>query len=124
MDYLPPYPASNQMRQWFTEAGMDQMNAPWERSVASMVMHFCSSKLPATKQMLPKMLTLLQQCHASDQKSNRWYFNLQESIQNHFTAEGSCFFFGNAKEILSGQLDYRMEEIDYNTDEKLQELNI
>jgi hypothetical protein len=92
MDYLPPNEAVVHRK-----AGIDQMSAPWETSVASMVMHFCSSKFPATQaeDMLPKMLTLVQKCHASDQKSNRWYFNLQdESIQNHFSAEVSCFFFG------------------------------
>jgi hypothetical protein len=106
------------------EAGIEQMSSPWETSMASMLMHFCSSKFPATKQMLPKLLALLQRCHASDQKANRWYFNLQETIQNHFTAEGNCFFFGDAKEILSGRLDYCMEEINCNAAEKLQELNL
>jgi hypothetical protein len=65
---------------------------------------FCNAELPVTKQMLPKLLVLLQHCHASGQKSNQLYFNLQKTIQNHYMTEGNCFFFGDSKEILSGEL--------------------
>jgi hypothetical protein len=74
-------------------------------------MYFCSTELPATKQMLPKLVAVLKSCLASDQSSNQWYIILQQNIENHYLTEGNCFFFGDAKEILSGEMEYDLEEI-------------
>jgi hypothetical protein len=69
LDCLPPTPAQRQMKQLLKDAGIDQTT--WSHQV---LMHFCSCKFPATKQMLPKLLALLQRCHASGEMSNQWYF--------------------------------------------------
>jgi hypothetical protein len=100
---MPQNPADLQMMEWFSAAGLAD---PLE---AAMLRHFCYSKLPATKKMLPKMLNLLFCCHSPDQKKLtqcQLYYNLQQSVMNHFKAEGSCLFFGDAKEILSGETEY------------------
>jgi hypothetical protein len=70
-----------------------------------------SFHLPVPKQLLPKMLALLEYCHASDQKSTQWYFKLQDSIRNHYKTEGNCLFFGEAKKILSGEVDLNIEKV-------------
>jgi hypothetical protein len=88
------------MKQWLVAAGI----APATPGTITKLMHYCFSKHPAPKQMLPKLLALLKCCHASKQKLSTWYFDLQESIQNHYCTEGNCIFFGDAKEILSGEV--------------------
>jgi hypothetical protein len=93
----------NQLQQMIVAAGIDQTTSPWE---ISMLMHFCYNMLPATKPMLPKLLALLQCCFESGQKSKLWYILVQENIQNHYRTEGTCLFYGDAKKILSGELDY------------------
>lgn len=106
LDSLPAYPELNQMRLWIEDAGIDLNSGACE-----MLMHFSNSMFPATKQMLPTLVAVLQSCHASGHKSNHWYFMLQETIQNHFMAKGNCFFFGDAKEILSGEVDYDLVKV-------------
>jgi hypothetical protein len=98
------------MKQWFENA--DNV-VP---RVTSMLKYLYDSNLPATKQMLPKLLTLLQFCHDFGQTSNRWYIYLQEIIQNHFKAEGNCLFLDDSKEILSGEVDLLEEEISKTID--------
>jgi hypothetical protein len=105
LDGMPQNPADEKMMQWFLDAGLSD---PHE---AAMLRHFCYSKLPATNQMLPKMISLLQCCHAPDQNQKKLtqcqlYYYLQESVMNHFKTEGSCLFIDDAKEILSGQKEY------------------
>jgi len=102
-----------------TDAGIDQ-TTPTEEAV---LMHFCNSQLPVPKPLLPKLLTLLKCCHESGQKLSNWYFALQETIQNHYRSEGNCFFFGDAKQILSGEMDYSMEEMGVYV-EKMQALSL
>jgi hypothetical protein len=94
------------MKQLLKDAGIDQTT--WSHQV---LMHFCSCKFPATKQMLPKLLALLQRCHASGEMSNQWYFNLRKVIQNHYKTQGNCLFYGDAEEILRGELEYSMEKV-------------
>lgn len=66
--------------------------------------------------MLPKLLSLLQKCHDSGQKSNRWYVYLQEIIQSHYKAQGSCLFYDNSKEILYGEEDFFRKEMSESID--------
>jgi hypothetical protein len=94
-DRLPLYPERRKLRQWLIDAGFDKTSS-------STLMSLCHCKHPATKQMLPKLLSILKLCHGSDQKATQLYFNLQKSIQNHYRTEGNCLFLGAAKEILSG----------------------
>jgi len=75
-----------------------------------MLYTFNSFYLPATKKMLPKLLTLLQYCHDYGQTSNRWFFYLQEIIQYHFKAEGKSFCYGDTREIVRGEKDYRLDQ--------------
>jgi hypothetical protein len=77
-------------------------------ALAAQLMLFHSSELPVTKQMLPKLIALLQYCHDSDKKANTWFCLLQQAIENHYRTEGNCLLFGDAKEILSGEMDYDM----------------
>jgi hypothetical protein len=105
------------MQHWHTAADIDLAT-----STLTLLMYFCSSKHPAPKQLLPKLVALLQCCYVSGEKLNRWYFDLQEAIQNYYSTEGNCLFFGDAKEILSGEVAYGMEEI--NLFKKLRGLNL
>jgi hypothetical protein len=98
------------MMQWFENA---DYVAP---RVTSMLMNFYVSNLPATKPMLPKLLTLLQHCHDFSQTSNGWYIYLQEIIQNHYKTEGNCLFYDDSKEILSGEVDLLEEELSKTID--------
>jgi len=107
------------MSQWLAAAGID-VTTPWALAT---LMHFCYFNLPATKQMLPKLLALLNCCHTSGQRLSQWHFNLQQTILNNYRAEGNCLFFGDAKEILCGELNYGMEETDMNV-ERMQGLNL
>jgi len=102
------------MKKWFRDAGIADPRV---------LMHFCTSNFAATLQMLPKMLFLLQRCHAADQKLNKWYFHLQKSIQNHYRTEGNCLFFGDAKDILSGEKDLHFIDMS-NFAEMMQGLNL
>jgi hypothetical protein len=70
--------------------------------------HFCYSQsdLPATKLMLPKLIALAKYCHDCDKKMSQWYCGLLNTIKSHFMTEGSCLFFGDAKKILNGEIDY------------------
>jgi hypothetical protein len=86
------------------------------------MMHFCFGNLPATKPMLPKLMALLKWCQKTGQKSNQMYFRVQQSIEYYYYTESNCLFFGDAKEILSGELDYDTEEND--NIEKIQGLNL
>jgi hypothetical protein len=97
------------MKQWFKAAGVT------DPQFKTKVMHFCCSRFPATKEMLPKLLTLLQSCHESDHKSTQWYHFLQMSIQDHFRTKGCCMFFGDAKQILSGEMQYDMSKFSTDT---------
>jgi hypothetical protein len=102
------------MRQWLLDECSD-LTSP----ALTQLMLFCSCSLLVTKQMLPKLVALLKRCHVFGQESNRWYIILQHSIRDHYMTEGSCLFFGDAKEILSGELDLDMDNV-----EKLQGLNL
>jgi len=54
------------------------------------------------KEMLPKMVHVLKGLHKKNKKLNQWYFQIQESIKNHYRTQGNCFFFNDAKDILTG----------------------
>jgi hypothetical protein len=104
LDQLPRYPGSLQVCQWFRDAGR------FDVKVLLKLRHFCDSNLPATKQMIPLLLALLHSYHTSDEKLTQWYYTLQICIQNYFKTEGSCLFLGDAKEILSGELQFDMSK--------------
>jgi hypothetical protein len=95
-------PEDNLVVQWTVAAGFDPLNNP---GLIKKLEHLCGSRHPAPKPMVPKILALLKCCHASKQKLCNWYFDLQDTLQNHYTTEGNCIFFGDAKEILSGELE-------------------
>jgi hypothetical protein len=98
-------PEDNLVLQWTLAAGFDPLNIREIKRVE----HLCGSRHPAPKRMLPNLLALLQCCHASKQKLCNWYFDLQDTIQNHYSTEGNCIFFGDAQEILSGEVDLLKE---------------
>lgn len=102
---LPETPAIEQMRLWFEKA------CCIPPSVTSMLTNSVAFHFPATKPVLPKLLTLLKYCHESGETSNKWYYCLQEIIQNHYKAQGTCFFFDGSKEILYGEGDKHGEEM-------------
>jgi hypothetical protein len=105
------------MWQWFTAASID-MSAP----KLSLMMLFCTSNLPVTKQILPNLVALLKCCKKTVQASNQLYFLVQQAIEYYYYTEGNCLFFGDAKEILSGEKDYDMEEND--NVEEMQRMNL
>jgi hypothetical protein len=117
LDSLPLYPRKNQMAQWLVKAGVDS-TTPRE---SNLLKHFCFTKLLVTKPMLPKLLDLLQFCHSTDHMSNQWYYKLQKTIQNHFRTEGSCLFYNDSKEILSGEMEF---EINFNLAGMMQQLDL
>jgi hypothetical protein len=90
------------MKMWLGQEGVD-MTDQW---AYTRVLCFCFKHLPAPKQILPKMIALLQLFHESGQNSSGFYFGLQKSIQNHYRTEGNCLFFEDAKEIHDGDPDY------------------
>jgi hypothetical protein len=95
------------LQQWLKDAGFEMLTSQGDKSAMLIkLMHCCCARFPATKPMLPKMLALLQLCKAPGLKSSKLYFYLQKSIENHYRTEGNCFLFGDAKEILSGELDF------------------
>jgi hypothetical protein len=72
---------------------------------------FCTRESPAPKRMLPKLISLLQYCHETDQKSSRFYFDVQKTIQNHYVTEGSSCFFDDAEKVyMIGDICYETEE--------------
>lgn len=79
---------------------------------------------PATKQMLPKMLALLKYCHDFHQTSSRWYFYLQEIVQNHYKAEGTCLFFNGSKQILFDDQEEYFSDVLSQTLDKLKEITL
>jgi hypothetical protein len=89
----------------------------------NMLMQFCSTNLPVTKEMLPKLMGLLESCHASGNTANRWYFILMQAINNHYKTEGNCLFFDDAEELLGGEKDYDMTALNLYI-KKMQELNL
>jgi hypothetical protein len=110
LECLPLFPHQSRLQKWLAQAVGIKPN-PASADTIRQLMYFCSSRHPAPKQLLPKLVSLLKLCHASDQKMTNWYFDLQETILNHYLTEGNCFFFGGAKEILSGEQDFGMEKI-------------
>jgi hypothetical protein len=105
LNSLPTTPACCQMRKWFENADYIVPR------IASLLEEFNLYHFPATKPMLPKLLTLLQYCHDFGQKSNKWFFFLQEIIQYHFKAEGTCICFDGSREILRGEEDHFEKEM-------------
>lgn len=88
------------MTRWFKKSGLAKE--------ANTLKFFTSSyKLLATKSMLPKLLALLELCQRSKQKSTQWYYNLQETIQNHYRTEGSCLFYDDCKELMDGEKQFK-----------------
>jgi hypothetical protein len=104
---LPLTPLTAEMGEWYNCLDIDLTNP---RAVAQLN-HFCHFKLPATKQLLPHLLDLVKLYHTCDDKLSVWYYGLLRTIQSHFMTEGNCLFFGDAKEILSGEKDYDVEEM-------------
>jgi len=79
--------------------------------------YFCHSCIAADKELKPKMVALLKALHSSDMRMNQWYFQLQECIKNHYRAQGSSFFFEDAKEILRGNKSFDTEDaVEHLTD--------
>jgi hypothetical protein len=78
--------------------------------VISMLAMFYESKFPAPQLMLPKMVSVLEHCHASGQTLTRWYVYLQELIQKHYLAHGNCFFYGNSESFMLGDEEYFSEQ--------------
>jgi hypothetical protein len=90
------------MAQWLKKAGFKKGS---NKEIAKLT-YFCSFNAPVTKPMLPKLLSLLSSFHNSNQKLSTWYFQLQETIKNHYRTKGSCLFFEDSVEILSGEKDF------------------
>jgi hypothetical protein len=105
----PPCPPPQDIMQWYNFLDTTTPK-PTPRAVAQLT-HFCYSNLPATKQLLPNLITLVKDyCHKVDQnKLSMWHFGLLQTIQNHYMTEGNCLFFGDAKEILNGEVEYEMD---------------
>jgi hypothetical protein len=72
--------------------------------------YFCCHSIPADKELKPKMVALLRALHRSDMRLNQWYFQLQECIKNYYRAQGSSFFFEDAKDILKGTKEFDTED--------------
>jgi hypothetical protein len=103
MQSLPQLSVVNKkMVQWLVKAGFKTRS---EKEM-SKLFYFCSCNAPVTKPMLPKLLSLLHSFHHSDQKVSTWYFQLQETIKNHYRTKGSCLFFEDSVKILSGEKDF------------------
>lgn len=96
------------MKVWLAEAGVDPTYSPLE---AMKVMHLCLTGMPAPKPMMPMLLKVLKICHDAQPQANKWYYNLNTIIQNHFRTQGNCFFFGDAEKILNGEMDIPMIDL-------------
>lgn len=116
MDSLPQLSVMNkQMMHWLVKAGIK----PTNKKEISKLTYFCNFNAPVTKQMLPKLLALLRSFHKSDQKVSTWYFQLQETIKNHYRTKGSCLFFEDSIEILSGEKEFDSEDAHKKVPERL-----
>lgn len=73
-----------------------------KEEILAKLLYFCEYSIPADMELLPKMLTLLQEFHKTGNKMNQWYFQMQDCIKNHYRIQGNCFFFKDSKEILKG----------------------
>jgi hypothetical protein len=101
LDALPDHPPLKLKLKWFRAAG-----CAYHPRFGSSLIPFCSSGMPATKEILPKLLLLMQCYHESKQKFTRWYYILQTSIVCSYKTEGTCVFYDDAKEILNGEKDF------------------
>lgn len=81
--------------------------------------YYCDYVVPVDKEMLPKMLALLWELNKSGAKMNQWYFKMQECIKNHYRTKGNCYFFKDAKDILSGAKKLDVEDAVGKTNERL-----
>jgi hypothetical protein len=84
--------------------------APKNPEMMMKFIYFCDHSTPADKEMLPRMVALLEELHKSGAKTNQWYFKMQECIKNHYRSQGICFFFKDAKEILKGKKSFDVME--------------
>lgn len=105
MDSRPPFPEKYQMHQMLVAAGAA------DPQTGKMLMHCCSSDFPPTKQMMPKLIALLEFYKASGQKLTQLYYKLQICVKYYYQTEGNCLFYGDAKEIVRGEMDYDMAKI-------------
>jgi hypothetical protein len=92
-------------------------------SALTLLEDFCFTNMPVTKKMLPNLVALLKFCHESGQKSHQLYFLMQQSIEYYYYTEGNCLFFDDTKDVLSGEKDYDMTEINLKIEE-MQGLNM
>jgi len=71
---------------------------------------FLLFKFAIDKDLLPKMVSLVEKMHEKDIRKNQMYFRLQECIQNHYKAQGSCLFFKDSKEIMNGVKPFDVDD--------------
>jgi hypothetical protein len=83
---------------------------PASKESIAKLMYFCSYNVPADKEMLSKMVALLREFHKAGSTMHQWYFQMQESVKNHYRTQGSCFFFKDAKEILKGTKEFDAQD--------------
>lgn len=89
------------------------------KDVAKFV-YYCSYSVPADNEMLPKMVALLREFHKTGSTVHQWYFQMQESIKNHYRTQGSCFFFKDAREIIKGTKAFDAEDAMEKVPERMQ----
>jgi hypothetical protein len=85
--------------------------------------YFCNYGIPPDKEMLPKMVALLEEFHNTGTRMNQWYFLMQESIKNHYRTQGNGFFFGDSEEILLGNKVFDIREASEKINERFENTN-
>jgi hypothetical protein len=118
---LPLFPSNIQEhRRLLSAAGFPEENL--ESKELTLII---DTRAPAPKELLPKIIALLDLMHKKGKRLNQTYFMLQESIKNHYRAHGLCLLYGDAEDIiLTGRKKLDVVSYERNVEEMMKNCKI